>query len=441
MKKNKLKCLSIFGAFIMFCPQLIWSQEKIVFSKAIEIGLNNNKTLQQSSLNVAIANTNKQKAFNEQLPEVEVKYTYDYLGDLHQYQNGGLKEQSTEYELHDSKYLLMGEFKVPVFRAGKLKNEKKIAQLEVEFAEINLNKSISNFKLSVINDYLKLIHIDEQILLIQKTIVEDQEIKKQIIALEKNGIVTENEVMRSELQLSKDEMELVELENDLIITEDHLKSILYLETHSDVVFERNLSDFETPNVSIHSEINKSDYKHNFDLHIGESEVEIKKLELKNEKTNYYPSINLHGEYGLSYPNYMFFPPENFAYRFGFIGLDAKFSLSNLFTNKAKVKNKALKLEKQEIEHHELERNIEHAVLEAQTRLSQASQQLIRAKVEVDQAEVNYKIVKNKYKNQLSLITELIDADNVLLQAQSKRITFQINEYLKYYQLQYIMGTL
>ena len=50
-------------------------------------------------------------------------------------------------------------------------------------------------------------------------------------------------------------------------------------------------------------------------------------------------------------------------------------------------------------------------------------------------------MKTKYANKLSLITELIDADNVYLEAQSNLISLEINKQLKYYQLQYVIGNL
>ena len=60
---------------------------------------------------------------------------------------------------------------------------------------------------------------------------------------------------------------------------------------------------------------------------------------------------------------------------------------------------------------------------------------------IGQAKENYRIVRTKYVNKLSLITELIDADNAYLEAQSNLISLQINKQLKYYQLQYILGNL
>ena len=50
------------------------------------------------------------------------------------------------------------------------------------------------------------------------------------------------------------------------------------------------------------------------------------------------------------------------------------------------------------------------------------------------AEENYRIVKLKYLNQLVLITEMIDADNTLLEARFKKIATRIDAAMKYYEL-------
>ena len=74
-------------------------------------------------------------------------------------------------------------------------------------------------------------------------------------------------------------------------------------------------------------------------------------------------------------------------------------------------------------------------------LREAQEKIDMYQKAVAQAKENYRIVKNKYSNQLSLITELIDADNTLLETESNYITAQIDKQYKYYQLQYIIGTL
>lgn len=60
---------------------------------------------------------------------------------------------------------------------------------------------------------------------------------------------------------------------------------------------------------------------------------------------------------------------------------------------------------------------------------------------VIQATENYRIVRLKYKNQLALMTDMIDADNALLDAQFNSISTKIDALMHYYELQYAAGLL
>ncbi|MEG0188312.1 MAG: TolC family protein, partial [Algoriella sp.] len=83
----------------------------------------------------------------------------------------------------------------------------------------------------------------------------------------------------------------------------------------------------------------------------------------------------------------------------------------------------------------------HEVFTAKKRLDESLDKIKIAEEAIHQSKENYRIVKTKYANKLSLITELIDADNAYLEAQSNLISLQINKQLKYYQLQYVLGNL
>ena len=75
------------------------------------------------------------------------------------------------------------------------------------------------------------------------------------------------------------------------------------------------------------------------------------------------------------------------------------------------------------------------------RFEEAGKKIKMAEEAIRQAEENYRIVRVKYGNQHSLITELIDADNSYLEAQTSLISLRINQQLKYYQLQFVLGKL
>jgi outer membrane protein len=64
-----------------------------------------------------------------------------------------------------------------------------------------------------------------------------------------------------------------------------------------------------------------------------------------------------------------------------------------------------------------------------------------AKENIKQASENLRIVNNTYFNQLSLLTDLLDADTQLLQTRFDLAAAQISAELQYYQLQKTIGNL
>ena len=54
---------------------------------------------------------------------------------------------------------------------------------------------------------------------------------------------------------------------------------------------------------------------------------------------------------------------------------------------------------------------------------------------------NYRVIQNRYENGLALITDMVDAANVKLDAELALVSARINVIYNYYQLKYISNTL
>ena len=58
---------------------------------------------------------------------------------------------------------------------------------------------------------------------------------------------------------------------------------------------------------------------------------------------------------------------------------------------------------------------------------------------VELANQNFQVVQNRYVNQLALITDMIDASNVKLNAELQEVNAQINIAYTYYNVKYVTG--
>jgi outer membrane protein TolC len=78
---------------------------------------------------------------------------------------------------------------------------------------------------------------------------------------------------------------------------------------------------------------------------------------------------------------------------------------------------------------------------AYKRYQEDQEKIEELELNIKQAKENYRILNHTYFNQLSLITDLLDADTQLLQAQFELISAKISKQLHFYQLQKNTGNL
>jgi len=432
-------------AFFVILGGILFAQtdsnyNQLKLSEAIEIGLSNNKKLQIRSLQTEVAKTHEKDLKNDKYPDVNFHTGFAKLSTLRQFEHG-IFNPSTKYKIPGEQYDFTLSADIPIYLGGKIKNEEKKAEIETEISKLKTRKDERALRMEIITAYLQVLHLQEQQDLIVDKMHEDTLVIKQTKALKKNGAVTYNEVLRTELQLSNHKMLFSELNNEIDILEHKVKTILALPEEVHVHLDTKELFTTTDHIGLVDEMVKEAYEQSESLKIAEEEYHLKEIDKKLTRANVLPKITGGGKYGYSYPNFLFFPPEEFLYRFGSIGININIPISNFFKNKQKMQiaDQQIAIAKLEIE--EKEEEITHEVFAAYKRLEDATEKIEIAEEAIEQAKENYRIVKTKYINKLSLITELIDADNAFLEAESNLISLQINKQLKYYQLQYVLGNL
>lgn len=408
--------------------------------QAIEIGLKNNKNIQISHLKQEMSVTKEKDLKMEKLPDIEFHTSYSQVTNLFQYQDG-VFNKPTKYDAINGMYDFTLSASIPVYMGGKIKNTEKKAAIDTEISTLRTHLDERQLKMEIITAFLQIHHLKEQQSLINDKMKEDSINIKQVKALKANGVVTVNEVLRTSLQLSNHKMSWTELDNDIQIAEHKLKTILSLPEpqgmHVDT--EDLISDKEA--IPYVDQLTETALNQNESVGMTHKNLSLKELDQKITRANYLPKITAGGEYFLKYPNMMFFPPEPYAYRLGMIGLNLTYPIENLYKNKYRMQEAKENIDLAKLQIEENDEKIRHNVYEAYKKFEETEQKVKIAEEAIDQAKENYRIVRTKYANKLSLITELIDADNTYLEAESNLISVKINRQLKYYQLQYTIGNL
>ncbi|WP_238707396.1 TolC family protein [Chryseobacterium viscerum] len=408
--------------------------------QAVEIGLKNNKNIQISHLKQEMSVTKEKDLKMEKLPDIEFHTSYNQVTNLFQHENG-VFNKATKYDVINGMYDFTLSASIPVYMGGKIKNTEKKAAIDTEISSLKTHLDERQLTMEIITAFLQIHHLKEQQSLINDKMKEDSVNIKQVKALKANGVVTVNEVLRTSLQLSNHTMSWTELNNDIQIAEHKLKTILSLPESQEM--HVNTEDLISDNASIPyiNELTETALHKNESVDITHKNLSLRELDQKITRANYLPKITAGGEYFLKYPNMMFFPPEPYAYRLGMVGVNLTYPIENLYKNKYKMQEARENVDLAKLQIEENEEKIRHNVYEAYKKFEETDQKVKIAEEAITQAKENYRIVRTKYANKLSLITELIDADNTYLEAESNLISIKINRQLKYYQLQYTIGNL
>ncbi len=433
-------CIALCSLLSSFLHSQMIDYQHLGLQQAVEIGLKNNKNIQISHLKHTMSVTKEKDLKMEKLPDIEFHTSYNQVTNLFQHQNG-VFNKATKYDVINGMYDFTLSASIPIYMGGKIKNTEKKAAIDAEISALKTHLDERQLKMEIITAFLQIHHLKEQQNLIHDKMKEDSVNIKQVKTLKANGVVTVNEVLRTSLQLSNHTMSWTELDNDIQIAEHQLKTILSLPENQEMHVDTENLISDSTSVPYIDQLMENALEKNESVEMTHKNLSLKELDQKITKANYLPKITAGGEYFLKYPNMMFFPPEPYAYRLGMIGVNLTYPIENLYKNKYRMQEARENIDLAKLQIEENEEKIRHNVYEAYKKFEETDQKVKIAEEAIHQAKENYRIVKTKYANKLSLITELIDADNTYLEAESNLISVKINRQLKYYQLQYTIGNL
>lgn len=408
--------------------QQVW-QKSDVYSKVI----------QMQRLKVQRSKEAIRDAIAERLPELSVGGNFEQASNIPIYEKG-LFNKTTQHEVIHTLYKLGADGYLNIYNGSK--TNLKIAEEKVreKIAIEQQNLTISDIRYKAASRYLELQRslIFKQLMI--KDIADQEKQLEEIRHFLKNGVVLKSDVLRVELKLSRQKLSLVTIENDISLANQKL-NILIGEPDERVVIPTDPTNAEAIRPETYEAYLAEAMAHSFQYHMSEQETALKKIELKTVMANVSLKVGLYGDFYYANPQIFLFPYNPHLYSLGIAGVRASFPISAIYLNRHKEKIAELELKKQEIEHADTEDLVRKQVKEAYLRYKEALIGVDVAKVNVEQAKENNRIITNTYFNQSSLVTDLLDASVQLLQTRFDLATAEMAARLQYFQLQNVIGNL
>ena len=438
--KNKLKSLLII--FSLFSLQMTAQEKKTLsLNEAIDLGLQNSKLLKINQAKIEEATAAAKEAVEKRLHDAKASASYLRVNavnvNLKTKSNSGGGGTTPPVEQPKVSQALYGLVNVslPIYTGGKIRygieSSKFLEKAAMLDAESDKDEVIQN----TIEAFANLFKAKTAVRLVQENLNEAQQRTKELTGMEKNGLLACNDLLKSQLRESNMEYNLSDAENSWQLANVNMNLMLGLPTTTELVLDTaNLGKKEDNRVLDDylnaARINRKDIEA-IDLRKKAAESGV-----KSAKGDLYPSLALTGGYiGLDIPDFLSIPAAMN------VGVGVSYNIGSLWKNKAKVQQAEARVKQLTFSEAMMDDNMQLDVNKSYLSLMTNRKQIQVSAKAVEQAEENYRIVKNKFDNSLATTTDLLDADIAQLQARLSYTLSRADAFVAYHKLLQTSGLL
>ena len=326
----------------------------------------------------------------------------------------------------------------PLFTGGALTGAVELAELKSTALRHASDRQRDNIRFRLVGMYLDIYKCNNLRGVVEKSISRAEKVVEEMKARYAQGVALRNDITRYELMLFNLKLQLVRIDNTLDILNRNLVTIAGLPQNLRVVPDSALLHRALPSADEawwQSEASGNSPR----LKIVGSEAAISSKAEKIVKSERYPKVNLQAGWSLNGPILTEIPPINRNLSYWYVGVGVSYNLSSLYkTNKSLARSRQASLLAAE----RLESERENVSLDVNTdyvRYREDYEDLKTREKSVELAVRNYNTIATRYTAGTALITDLLDAADSRLDAETGLVNSRIDIIYYYYKLLFTSG--
>ena len=413
------------------------------------------KILQETKTNVEFAQQGVEAARSERLPDVNASLSASYNGNVVVMDRDFGNAQGFSSPHFGNSFAL--EAQQVVYAGGAVNAGIRMAELQRDMAVSSQRSAQSSERFVALGQYLDLFKNRNSQQVVSQNIELTRRLIDDINSKHKEGMALKNDVTRYELQMETLKLTLRKLQDRQAVLNHQLCNTLGI---SGVMIEPDTT-ITTPPLTPPLKGAGSSEGGGAPLLAGSSEgdwytaayansplmeqtelsTKMAEQQLKLAKSEMLPKVALVAADNLSGPFTYDIPPIDKNINYWYVGVGVKYPISSLFKKNKKISQAKTGVQRSLEQQRVAEQSLNNQVQEAWTLYQQTYADLDTQRKSVQLARQNYEVVNERYLNQLALITDMLDASNIRLNAELQEVDARINIVYAYYKLKYIAGTL
>ena len=443
LKSNKNPLLVAIVVVLLQIPGPVSAQQvkELSLKETIELAISNSNRLKAGYARSAQAAASLKEAKNSRLPDATVSGSYVRMGspDINLKTNAfkpGPDSAGGSFKMPNVNQAMYGIVNVsyPIFTGGRIRYGIESARLLEKAAQLDMEDDRQEVILNAVEAYINLYKANATVTVVEENLAQSRKRDSVFSRLEQTGLMARNDLLKAELQTSNIELSLLDAQNNKKLATVNMNLLLGL---ADSTYLRTVETFDTPlglkTLKEYQQIASAQRK---DLSAITFRKEVSTKAIASTRAEKYPSVVLTGGYiAANIPHLLSITNAINA------GIGIQYNIGSLWKNKARLDHAKQKQNEIIANQAQLHDAIIYQVTKAYEDYLLALKKTEVYKKAVIQAEENFRITGNKYKNNLVNTTELLDANVLRLQAEINLASANADVMLTYSKLMEETGTL
>ncbi len=374
----------------------------------------------------------------QRLPDIDASVSVSYLGDGKLWDRHFRNGQRIDMPHFGNNFAL--EARQVVYSGGAISGNIALAELAQQQAQLDSRQNRQEVCFLLAGDYLELYKTDNQLRVIRHNLDLTEQIIRDMEARREEGTVLQTDITRYELQREELKLQLAQAEDARRIRNHQLVTTLHLPADTRIVPDTTLLNREVSTLA-ESDWQQMAAQSRADLQRAGVNIAASDQRVRVERAERLPQVSIVAADHLDGPITIEVPVLDNNFNYWYVGLGVKYSFSSLFKRNAKLKQARLDARRSREAQVLAQEQVENAVQAGYVNFLTAFTDLRTQEKRVELADDHYRVTLNRYRNDLALLTDMLDASQMKLSADLGLVNARINVIFHYYQMKYLTHTL
>lgn len=374
---------------------------------------NENQTMSMLRTAQEAAEEGIKSAKNARYPEINAELNVSYIGDSFLTDRNFSNYTKAPSPDFGNGFTL--EAQQVVYAGGAVNSAVKMAEHEGHMSEAVISKSRQGLRLMAAGEYLDLFRTDNSIKVYKENIALTTKLIEEINARREQGLALAADVTRYELRLEMLKLDLVRLQNTREIMNYRLVNSLGLPEGT--VISSILGDDEDMRDRSRQNWQEIAADASPEMKVSGIKADMALTRQKLVRSERLPKIAVVAYENFNGPITFEIPPIDKNLNIWYVGLGIRYNFSSLYKSGHKLKQAAIEVRQAEQAKNVTEENLRNDVQKAYADYMQSYVELETRKKSLQLADENYERIHDRYMEQLVLVTDMLDAFNMKLDAE------------------------